>query len=363
MKEKTKILHVLGDLNIGGIESLLISIFNNIDRDEFEFDFLVHSIGSNQNLRKIEKLGGKVYTIDKFNPKNPFKYKKDFQNFLSNHKEYQILHCHFRGTESTILKVAKKYGLTTISHCHGINYGSGIKKIIRDYLKNDVIKYCDYKFACSIEAGKFLFKDSKFTLIKNGIDLEKYIYNEDVRKEVRNKLKIINNKVIVHVGSFLQVKNQKFLVDLMKDLVKIDDKILLLFVGDGYLKEESENLTKKLNLEANVKFLGSISNVNEVLQAADLFLLPSLNEGLPLSAVEAQSAGLKCLLSDSIPKDVKLTENVEFISLNDKEKWKKMILDSFGYERKNLYKAIDDKGFNIKNTSKFLEEFYKSIIN
>nr|WP_244261671.1 glycosyltransferase [Anaerococcus hydrogenalis] len=106
-----------------------------------------------------------------------------------------------------------------------------------------------------------------------------------------------------------------------------------------------------------------MSNVNEILQAADLFLLPSLNEGLPLSAVEAQSAGLKCLLSDSIPKDVKLTENVEFISLNDKEKWKKMILDSFAYQRKNLYKAIDDKGFNIKNTSKFLEEFYKSIIN
>lgn len=362
MKNKIKILHVLGDLNIGGIESLLISIFNNIDRDEFEFDFLVHSIGNDQNLGKIEKLGGKVYTIDKFNPKNPFKYKKDFENFLYNHKEYQILHCHFRGTESTILKVAKKYGLTTISHIHGLDYGSGIKKIIRDCLKKDIIKYSDYKFACSIEAGELMFKNNKFTLIKNGIDLEKYIYNEDIRNEIREKLDLNENKVMVHIGSFLQLKNQKFLIYLMKDLVKIDNKIILLLVGDGYLKEESDNLTKKLNLESNIKFLGSISNVNEILQAADLFLLPSLNEGLPLSAVEAQSAGLKCLLSDSIPKDVKLTENVEFISLNDKEKWKEMILDSFIYQRKNLYKTIDDKGFNIKNTCKYLENFYKSIV-
>ena len=362
MQDKIKILHVLGDLNVGGIESLLISIFNNIDRRKFEFDFLVHKIGSCENYNKIKNLGGNIYTIEKFNPKKPLKYKRDLEKFLSDHSEYKILHCHFRGTESTILKAAKKYGLTTISHSHGINYGHGFRKILRDYLKKDVIKYSDYKFACSIAAGEFLFDNNDFTLIKNGIDLEKYVFNNEIRNKIKNQLNLRENKVLVHVGSCVTVKSHEFLIFLMKDLVKFDNNIKLLLLGDGELRKEMENLVNKLSLDSNIIFMGSVTNVNEILQASDIFLLPSLNEGLPLSAVEAQSSGLKCLLSNNIPKDAKITKNVKFISIDDKNEWIKSIINNFEYERENLYKIIDEQGFNILSTSKFLEEFYKNLI-
>lgn len=363
MSDEIRILHVLGDLGVGGIESLLISIYKNIDKSKIKFDFLVHNIDNKQHVETINKLGGNVYKIRPFSPKNPFKYHKDLNDFFKKHNYYKILHCHFRRTESTILKIAKEHSLITISHSHGKSLGSGIKALLRTYQKKDVIKYSDYRFACSKAAGKFLYGKNSFKIISNGIEVENYIFDEDIRNKLRSDFNLEDKYVLVNVGSLSIVKNQKFLLELLPSLLERDGDIRLLLVGDGPLKRELKEKTKSLKIEDKVTFLGSVNNVYDILQACDLFLLPSLSEGLPLSCVEAQASGLKCLLSSNVPEDTAITNNVNFIDLENKNKWKSSIIENKTYLRRNMYNEISDKGFNIKSTSKCLNDFYLNVVN
>lgn len=159
------------------------------------------------------------------------------------------------------------------------------------------------------------------------------------------------------------MKNQKFLLELLPSLLERDGDIRLLLVGDGPLKRELKEKTKSLKIEDKVTFLGSVNNVYDILLACDLFLLPSLSEGLPLSCVEAQASGLKCLLSSNVPEDTAITNNVNFIDLENKNKWKSSIIENKTYLRRNMYNEISDKGFNIKSTSKCLNDFYLNVVN
>lgn len=241
--------------------------------------------------------------------------------------------------------------------------GSGIKGAIRSYLKKYVNKYSDHKFACSTDAGKFLFGDNNFTVIKNGIDLENYVYDPKVRKKIRSDYNLNNNYVLVSVGRLSEVKNQSFLISLIPQLKKELTNIKLLIIGEGPLENSLKQEAKELNVSKEVEFLGSITNVDDVLQACDLFLMPSFNEGLPVSAVEAQASGLKCLISTNVPREVKLTRNVVFLDLDDKKSWINYILKYKTYERENMYEEINSKGFNIKTTSDKLSNFYLSLFN
>lgn len=356
-----RVVHILGNLSVGGVESFIMSVYRRIDRDKIQFDFLVHNLENDAYRKEIEELGGRIFILDRLNFLNPLKYIRDLDKILENNKEISILHCHFRGTEAIILKEAKKHGFMSISHNHGTQNSSKFNSLIRRIFKKDVLKYSDIKLACSDQAGTDFYGRGSYKKINNGIDLEKYKFDEDVRQETRRELKFEENYVLINVGSLSDIKNQDFLIRLMPDLLEKNPYIRLLLVGDGPLKSDLENLCKDLKVKDQVIFLGNSDRVNELLMAADIFLFPSKREGLGISAIEAQASGLVSLLSTNVPRDAGISELARFIAL-DKDKWIDEILYSKGSVRKNVIEDIRRKGYDIKTSVKKLSNIYLHLL-
>lgn len=356
-----RVVHILGNLSVGGVESFIMSVYRRIDRDKIQFDFLVHNLENDAYREEIESLGGRIFILDRLDFKNPLKYIRDLDNILEKHKEISILHCHFRGTEAIILKEAKKYGLMTISHNHGTQNSSKFNSLIRRIFKKDVLKYSDIKLACSDQAGTDFYGRGSYKKINNGIDLEKYKFDEEVRQKTRRELKLEENYVLINVGSLSDIKKQDFLIRLMPDLLEKNPYIRLLLVGDGPLNSDLENLCKDLKVKDQVIFLGNSDRVNELLMAADIFLFPSKREGLGISAIEAQASGLVSLLSTNVPREAGISERARFIAL-DKDKWTYEILYYKGSIRKNVIEDIRRKGYDIETSVKKLSNIYLHLL-
>lgn len=356
-----RVVHVLGNLSVGGVESFIMSVYRRIDRDKIQFDFIVHNLENDAYREEIESLGGRIFILDRLNFLNPLKYIRDLDKILEDHKEISILHCHFRGTEAIILKEAKKYGLMTISHNHGTQNSSKFNSLIRRIFKKDVLKYSDIKLACSDQAGTDFYGRGSYKKINNGIDTEKYKFDEDVRQKTRRELKFEENYVLINVGSLSDIKNQDFLIRLMPDLLETNPDVRLLLVGDGPLKSDLENLCKDLKVSDQVIFLGNSDRVNELLMAADIFLFPSKREGLGISAIEAQASGLVSLLSTNVPREAGISEGARFIDL-DRDKWTYEILYNKGSIRKNVIEDIRRKGYDIETSVKKLSNIYLHLL-
>lgn len=354
-----RILHVVPNMQQGGIENFLMNIYRNIDRKKVQFDFLVHYKKRFFFDDEIEKLGGKIYRFSIREDNNLIKYIRDLDKFFKEHKEYKIVHGHMGSLGGIYLHVAKKNGVPIrIAHSHGAAH----LKTIKGYIKSILFKFfrmpANVYWACSTEAGKFIFgKRTKFELIPNAIDMEKFKYNIFIRNEVRNDLKLNNKLVIGNVGRFNLQKNHSFLLDIFAELHKISPNAILLLIGNGELEKNIKDKINKLNLNNDVKLLGIRNDVNRIYQAMDLFLMPSLFEGLPLTGVEAQVSKLKCFFSDAITKEVAITNNVKFIplSLSAKE-WAEIILKEAQYNRELV--NIENDRFDITKLSKELQERY-----
>ena len=357
-----RVVHVLGDLSTGGVESFVMEIYRNIDKTKIQFDFLIHNIKNEKCRQEIEKLGGRIFLIDKFNFKNPLKYINDLDKILENHKEISILHCHFRGTEPIILKRAKKHGLLTISHNHGPQNYSKFKTILRNIFKYQVLKYSDLKLACSHQVGTDFFGKGSYIKINNGIDLGKYKFNEEIRQKIRRDLNISNNYVLINVGSLSEIKNQEFLIRLMPGLVKRAPSIRLILAGDGDLRMDLENLSKDLGVSDKVILLGDSDMVNVLLMGGDLFLFPSLREGLGIAAIEAQASGLKSILSTNVPSEVNVTDKSIFLDLDEK-KWIQEIIKNKNYKREDDSEQIKDAGYDIKLSALDLSFLYYKLLD
>lgn len=357
-----RVVHVLGDLSTGGVESFVMEIYRNIDRTKIQFDFLIHNMRNEKCRQEIEKLGGRIFLIDKFNFKNPLKYINDLDKILENHKEISILHCHFRGTEPIILKRAKKHGLMTISHNHGPQNYSKFKTFLRNIFKNQVLKYSDLKLACSDQVGTDFFGKDVYIKINNGIDLGKYKFNYEIRQKIRKDLNISKDYILINVGTLSEIKNQEFLIRLLPGLVNEDPSIKLILAGDGDLRMDLENLSKDLGVSDQVIFLGTSDRVNELLMGGDLFLFPSLREGLGIAAIEAQASGLKSILSTNVPSEVGLTNKTIFLDL-DEEKWIQEIIKNKAYKREDELEKIKDAGYDIKLSALDLSFLYYKLLD
>lgn len=357
-----RVVHILGNLSVGGVESFIMSVYRRIDRNKIQFDFLVHNLENDAYREEIENLGGRIFILDRLDFKNPLKYIRDLDNILEDHKEISILHCHFRGTEAIILKEAKKHGFMTISHNHGPQKYSKVKSLIRSFLKKDVLKYSDLRLSCSDKVGRDFYGKGSYIKINNGIDLEKYKFDEDIRRKIRSDLFLSDKYVLINVGSLSDIKNQAFLIRLMPNLLKKNPDIRLLLVGDGPIKGELENLCKDLKVKDQVVFLGNSDRVNELLMAADIFLFPSKREGLGISAIEAQASGLVSLLSTNVPREAGISEGARFIDL-DRDKWTYEILNNKGSIRKNVIEEIRRKGYDIETSVSELTRIYFNMIN
>ncbi|MCA1320224.1 glycosyltransferase family 1 protein [Bacillus tianshenii] len=361
MGEPIRILHAVVNMNRGGAETLIMNLYRNIDRNKIQFDFLVSNNGVFDD--EIISLGGNIYKTPYITDVGPLRYNKNILNFLKAHSEYKIIHCHMDKVSGSVLKIAKKANIPVrIAHSHSSSKGGSIlAKIVKNYYGRFIPYVATERFACSNSAAKFLYKDLSSITINNGIKVEDYTYSEFKRNDMRRQLNISDKFVIGHVGRFTEAKNHLFLLDIFKCINENNPNSTLLLVGDGYLKNKIQDKVIELGLSQSVKFLGIKDNVNEILQACDVFLFPSLFEGLGIALIEAQASGLKSITSkDAVPQETSVTNLVEYVSLKESaEFWAKKVLKyENGYERRNTYTDIVKAGFDIKDTADYLQKFY-----
>lgn len=366
--EKIKILYFIDTMGCGGIQQFALEIMKKIDKDKFAIDFLLLDDGKTHPFEEtLNELNIKIYKLKGIwleKPLDFIKYCKALDKFFKEHHDYKIVHMHSSSKNFMVLKLAKKYGIKIrIAHSHSTGFASSnkLKVIVGNVLKKILRKYTTHCFACSKLAGKWLFGDEEIKLIHNGVDYEKFKINQDRRKQLRKELGIDDNLVIGNVGRLSRPKNQIFLIDIFNEIHKKNKNTILMLVGAGEKEQEIREKVEKLNLTDQVKFMGFCDNTNELMWCMDVFLLPSLYEGLPVVGVEAQSAGLPCFMSkDVITDEVKITENVTFIELNKSaEEWAEIILDS-DLSRKDTYEEVKNARYLIEQTVEELENFYIS---
>lgn len=369
-KEPIRVASVIGRYIGGGVEAVTINYYRNIDKNKVQLDFICDEDSTNIPYEEIEKMGGKVIIIPSYS--KPFKYHKELKKVLKE-GNYKIIHSNINTLSVFSLFAAKCAGVPVrIAHSHSTTNKKEKKKnlmkqILRPFSK---VFATDY-MCCSELAGRWLFGNKEYDkgnvyLLNNAIDLDKFKYNESLRKKKRKELGIKDNTLVIgHIGRFVAQKNHDFLIDIFNEIYKKNNNSILLLAGQGPLMEDIKNKVKELNLEDSVKFLGQRNDANELYQAFDVFLLPSLYEGLPVVGVEAQASGLLCYLSDDMTKETKVLDITKFMSLNNtSEEWADNILDDVKkYKRIDTSKEMTAKNFNIKEEAKKLEEYYLNLYN
>ncbi|MDY3060765.1 MAG: glycosyltransferase family 1 protein [Fusobacterium sp.] len=368
-EEPIRILQITGGMNMGGIENFIMNIYRNIGRDRVQFDFLIHQEEKQIFEDEIISLGGKVFRIPSLGKVGHFKYIKGLREFFQSHQEYKIVHSHYNTISGIILREAKKCGIKVkIAHSH-TSYPKYrfIESIYKNYSKNLINRNTEERYACSQKAGEWLYgKIENFKVINNGIDPKEYKFNERIRKNIRNELKTKDNEILIgHVGRFSPEKNHEFIIDVFKELYSKNNKYRLVLVGTGDTEDKIKEKVKNLNLQEVINFLGVRKDVKNLLQGFDIFLLPSIFEGLPVTLVEAQGAGLKCFISDTVTKEIDLECGLtEFISLGKASKeWAEIIDKNREYIRKDTIDSLRVHGYDMTENAKNLENRYIELYN
>ena len=376
MKKKYKVLYFMDGIgNAGGIQEMVIKWLENMDTNNIQVDILSYNTGKSDNYKeRVEKFGGKVYIVQTYVSRKYFwKSFKELNEFFKTHNDYDVLHAHSSSKAIFIMLYAKIYGIKTrILHSHTTQIiMSGILPRLAATIFRPITNALstDY-FACSPEAGDFLFgrhasRQGKIKIIHNAINIEEYYYDCEIRKYMREKLNIDNKFVIGNVGRFKEPKNHTFLIDIFKEISILEPNSILLLVGNGELEESIKRKVKKVNLEEKVIFLGFRKDVNNLMQAMDILVMPSIFEGLPVTAVEAQAVGLPCVFSDAITKEAAILDESIYLSLTDSpKKWAKEIISiNKKYKRDNKTKLIKKRGYDIAIETKKLEKFYKKVVD
>lgn len=362
-----RVLHVLGGLARGGAETMVMNLYRAIDRTQVQFDFIIHTEERQAYYDEIIALGGKIYSFPAFNGKNFFAMRKLWKNFFKEHPEYKILHSHVRSYASLYLPIAKKAGLKTIIHSHNTSNGHGLASFVKRIMQYPIRWQSDYYFTCSKEAGKWLFGNrivngSRYFLLPNAIDVNAYAFDERMRTKYRKEFCLENKFVIGHVGRFAKQKNHDFLLDVFKSVYERNSSARLLLVGTGELMDDVKKKCDDMGISECVLFLGSRSDVAQLFSAMDVFVFPSLHEGLPVTVVEAQAAGIRSFISDKITRDVELSNLLTYLSIDSGvESWTNEIL-SCQIERVDFSMNLKNAGFDIFDSAKKLSTLYFDIL-
>ncbi|MGE7120750.1 glycosyltransferase family 1 protein [Peribacillus sp. NPDC046944] len=359
--EPKRILQVVTIMNRGGLETMLMNYYRKMDRSKIQFDFMVHRTEKGHYDEEILKLGGQIFHMPQIKPGNYRKYFKSLDQFFLKHPEFHIVHSHINENSSFVLRSAKKIGIPIrIAHSHLSDLGMDFKFPFRIYARLLMKDSPNHYFACSEKAGKWLFgkNTNDVIILNNAVNADEFSFNQITRNNVRSQLGIKDELVIGHVGRFNKQKNHNFLIDIFKS---VNDKLpesILLLIGDGHLRSEIEKKVMNLGLSSKVKFLGVRDDIPDLMQAMDLFLFPSLFEGLPVVLVEGQAAGLRCVVSDTITKETDVTGRVHFVSLRSHQsEWANIIL-SLNYEHANTLNDLRENGYDAKYMAEWLSDYY-----
>lgn len=362
-----RIVHVIGSMNCGGAENLIMNVYRNIDRTKIQFDFVLHTTDVCFFEDEIIKLGGKFFRTEKYVIKNHFSYKNWWKNFLQEHAEYQIIHGHINSSAAIYLKEAKRQKRYTLMHSHTSNSGSGIKKIVKDILQYPIRFYTDQCIGCSYEAAKWLYgkeiASKKTLIVKNGIDAAHFRFDPLAKERTRDELNTQGKIIYLHVGRFVTEKNHLFLIDVFEIIKSKQPNAQLWLLGEGPEKEKIVQKVQACGLTKDVRFFGVQRDVAPYLHAANVFLFPSIQEGLPLTVVEAQAAGLPVLTSQAVPKEADVGANLlHWMALSEpQEKWADMAIALSRCNPADAYEQVLASGYDINSTVELLSEIYRKI--
>ena len=363
MSEPIRVLVLDTVMDRGGAETMIMNYYRQIDRSKIQFDFLVNRPYEAAYEKEVQELGGKIFRMCPLYPQYFGRYKKEVREFLKAHPEYQIIHSNLEERSYFALKEAKKLNIPVrISHSHNAPRGFDLKSIIRYYFRANLKPQVTHMFTCGEEAGIWLYgkkQQDNVIMMNNAIDAKLYQYHPAVEEEMRKELGLEGKFVIGHVGRFFPQKNHTFLIEIFAKVYQQNKNAVLLLVGGGELETEMKAKVEELNLTEAVKFLGVRSDIHRLMQAFDVFILPSLFEGFPVTMVEAQAAGLPCIISDQVPPQCAITENVEIISLQQSpQQWAERMLTYQNIQKQNTYETIVKQNFDIKANAKWLQKFY-----
>lgn len=365
-----RILLLFTVMDRGGAETMVMNYYRHIDRQQIQFDFMVHRERRGAYDDEIESMGGRIYRMPPIYPQNFMRYKRMLKEFFDEHDEYQIIHSHMSELGYFAFVEAKKHGVPVrICHAHNApdfkheNLIQYIKLIPRYYFIRRIRHLATDLFVCSHIAGLWLYgekRQNEFVFMRNAIETEKFLYNVDEANAIRQELGISNQRLICHVGRFNKQKNHSFLIDIFKEIHKIDSDSILLLIGDGDLRKEIEDKVNRLNLLSSVRFLGVRDDVPQLLKASDLLLFPSYYEGLSVVLVEAQATGIKCIVTNSLADETIICEDqMKLVSLQKNAKeWADIVLNEKSEKREHAIEIMKEKGWDVVVNAKWLQDYY-----
>ena len=411
-----KVLHVLGNTNLGGAESRIMDLYRHMDREQVQFDFLVHMDPTQyrQALKdgrepedyrdsghydsEIRELGGHIYALPRFRAYNIASYKRAIRRFFREHNDYTVVQGHMTSTASIYLPIAKAISMTpqddnpsdciidddlgqtlvTVAHTRNAGVDKGAKGLLTKWLRKSLPNKADYLFACSHLAGDETFGGAPYTYIPNTIDTQKFQFDQDARDEIRDMYDIPKDAIVIgNVARFSAQKNQMYLIDAFWELqgrlseASYDRSVYLMLCGDGSLRKACEDRAQELKVSDKVIFAGNQSTVQDYYSAMDIFAFPSIYEGLPGVVVEAQASGLYCLISNTITNDVLLTDRIETMSISgEPTTWSVALAKTINQldmddkdnqpDRTAYADIVKAVGFDVNTQAKRMMEFYKN---
>lgn len=360
-----RILHSVSNMDRAGIETMLMNYYRHIDRTKIQFDFLCNKAKKGAYDEEILSMGGRIYRTPGLNPAKYPKYLKYMKKVFSKNN-YRIVEAHNGALGVYALNAAKRNNIPVrIYHAHGASITKDWKLPLKYFCRAMLPYNMNIHYTCGIEAAKCYFGKNAvakgdYTLIPNAIEVERFVFNEETRNRIRTQYGLEDKHVIGHVGRFMKQKNHTFLLDVFAAYSKNDKAAYLILLGDGELMDEMKAKAEQLNIADKILFAGNVDNVNEWYQAFDCFMLPSIWEGLPVVGVEAQTADLPCIFSDTITREIDLLENNEFISTSGPmEQWVNAIAKALKHtSRRDNTEIITKNHYNIRTEALKLQERY-----
>ena len=366
---KIKIVNIISKLVYGGTESVLLNYYSHINRRHYDLNIITMEAINKESIKRFEDLGFKVFIVGNWE-NEPLKIGKIILKILKQEK-FDIIHSHLSHTNFYFMILGFLAGIKIrISHSHLIYIDKTINEKIKHTIYKILIKiFSTNLMACSKAAALDLYGTTKNVyILKNAIDLNLFTPNLKIRNQYRNLLRYKDDEIVIcNIGRMEEQKNQLFLIQIFNELLKINYRYRLLIIGSGALENEINTKISKLGLNKKIQIMANRNDINKILQASDIFLLPSLYEGLGIVLIEAQASGLLCYTSDLVvPQEAKVTNNLHFISLEKKaEEWARNINENYKIKAKRTqdYKNITNKGYNIMEESKKLNEYYMELIS